>query len=133
MAGSVRFSDSFNGLEDPCKFTYLDFFRDLSCNRASTTCWAPVVKTWLKPERDEAEIGKKMYVMSARWVRDREKGRDQQWMGSGSGWTGAFRLTGGMLAVPTDGNEREIGFENRTESQRRLSVRVSGLLPWKYT
>jgi len=25
------------------------------------------------------------------------------------------------LAVPTDGNEREIGFENRAESQHRLS------------
>ena len=59
VAGSVRFSDSFNGLEDSCKFTYLDFFRDLSCNPASTTCWVPVVKTWLKPERDEAEIGKR--------------------------------------------------------------------------
>ena len=63
--------------------------------------------------------------MSARWVRDREKERDQGWMGSGSVWSGAFRLTGGMLAVPTDGNGREIGFENRTGSHRRLSVRVS--------
>ena len=55
-------------------------------------------------------LEKKKYVMSARWVRDREKERDQRiWI-----WSGAVRLTGGMFAVPTDGNEREIGFENRT-------------------
>ena len=44
MAGSIRFSDSFNGLEDSCKLTYLAFFSVFSCN-SSTVYWFPPLKS----------------------------------------------------------------------------------------
>ena len=56
-----------------------------------------------------------LYVMTecVRWVGDREKGPDQQWLGVWMAAEVEVRLTGGMFAVANFGNERDSSFHAR--------------------
>jgi hypothetical protein len=80
-------------------------------------------------ENEMKMILERWYVMSAR------SGEG----GDISGWSlDAFRLTGGMLAVPNFGVERDPGFGNGTPSARAVCHDCrkscsSDLLSWKYT
>ena len=55
VAGGIRSMDT---KIHSYRLTSLDFFFVSSCNSASPICWFLSLKTWLIPERDEADIEK---------------------------------------------------------------------------